>query len=174
LSAANKGPAQRVAYSGILAACCLLTLFLATVLPTNRIFFYGLSSVFAAIIIIEHGTKAGGIFYVATCLLALMIIPNKLRLIPYIFILGHYPIWKTCFERQKNRAVEILLKLLVLDLGTLAAYYVFTGLFFHNLTLPVDVKLILLGLQVLFIVYDYVFTLFIKFYLDKIRPMTNR
>ncbi|HHT62771.1 MAG: hypothetical protein ACOX4H_09980 [Bacillota bacterium] len=173
MSAAEQRPAKRIAVSGILAAFCLLTLYLATLLPTNRIFFYGLSSVFGAVIIIEHNVRGGVLFYIATSLLALILIPHKLRLIPYIFILGHYPIWKTYIERLNHPGKELLLKLLVLDLGTFAAYYVFTKLFFMNITLPIDLRLAFLVLQPVFLIYDYVFTLFINFYLQNIRPHLN-
>lgn len=173
LSAADKSPAKRLALSGILAAGSLLTLFLATILPTNRLFFYGLSSVFCALVIIEHGVRAGTIFYLGTSLLALMLIPNKLRLIPYILILGHYPIWKTYIERINHTVKELLLKLLVLNLGTLAAYYGFTALFFKNITLPIDLGLAYLLLQLVFIIYDYAFTLIISFYLKTIKPMIH-
>lgn len=159
--------------SGIFAACCLLTLFLATILPTNRIFFYGLSSVFCAIVIIEHDVRAGIIFYLGTALLALMLIPNKLRLIPYILILGHYPIWKTYIERINHTGKELLFKLLVLNFCTLAAYYGFTALFIKNIVLPIDLRLVFLILQIVFLIYDYVFSLFISFYLKTIKPMIN-
>jgi len=173
LSAADQSPAKRIALSGILASCALLSLFLATMLPTNRIFFYGFSSVFGAIIIIEHDVRAGVVFYLATSLLALLLIPNKLRLIPYIVVLGHYPIWKTYIERINHGVKEILLKLLVLDLGALAAYYGFTALFFQNIVLPVDIRLAFVVLQPVFIVYDYAFTLFLAFYLNSVRPRIN-
>lgn len=174
MSAANEGSAKRIALSGILAACSLLTLFLATILPTNRIFFYGLSSVFCAIIIIEHDIKGGILFYIATSLLALILIPNKLRLIPYIMILGHYPIWKTYIERVNHLGKEIFLKLLVLNLTTGAAYYGFTTFFLISVALPIDLRLVFLIIQPIFIIYDYVFTLFISYYLNKIKPLIQQ
>ena len=140
-------------------------------LPTNRIFFYGLSSVFGAIIIFEFDTKAGVVFYIATSLLALMLIPHKLRLIPYILILGHYPIWKTYIERINHRVKEILLKLIVLNLGTFVAYYSLRAFFFMNIALPIDIRLVFVLLQPVFIIYDYAFTLFLAFYLNKIKPL---
>ncbi|MEL7566215.1 MAG: hypothetical protein AAGU27_15195 [Dehalobacterium sp.] len=173
MNAADKRPAGRIALSGILAAGSLLTLFLATILPTNRIFFYGLSSVFCAIIIIEHGVRAGTIFYIGTSLFALMLIPNKIRLIPYILILGHYPLWKTFIERINHTGKELILKLLVLNIFSLAAYYGFTALFFEHVILPIDLRLVFLLLQIVFIIYDYAFTLFIIFYLKTIKPIIN-
>lgn len=128
---------------------------------------------FGAVVIIEHNVRAGVVFYMGTALLAFLLIPHKLRLIPYIFILGHYPIWKTYIERINHPGKELLLKLLVLNAGTGMAYYVFTGLFFAEINLPIDYRWIIPGLQVLFIIYDFAFTLFIKFYLDKIKPVIN-
>jgi len=173
LNAVDKSPAGRIALSGILAAGTLLTLFLATILPTSRIFFYGLSSVFCAVVIIENGIRAGTLFYIGTSLLALILIPNKIRLIPYILILGHYPLWKTYIERINHTGKELILKLLVLNVCSLLAYYGFTALFFKNVNLPIDLRLVFLILQVVFLIYDYAFTLLISFYINTIKPMIN-
>jgi hypothetical protein len=173
LSAADQNPTIRIALSGIFAAFCLITLFLATILPTNRLIFYGLSSVFCALIIIEHDIKAGILFYFATMLLALLLIPNKLRLIPYIFILGHYPIWKTWIEKINHPLQEVFLKLLVLNICTGIAYYLVTSFLLIDLVIPIDLRLIFVLLQVIFFLYDYTFTLIISFYLKRIRKILN-
>lgn len=161
-------PARKVAYTGILAACSIMALFLATVLPTNRIFFYGLSSLFVSIVVLEFGTGVGVTFYTATSLLALMLIPNKIKLIPYFFILGHYGIWKVFIDKHPSFILKTLLKLLILNLGTIVTYHIVSGLFI-NIILPFDIKLIFLGLQILFLIYDYAFNVFISFYLERIR-----
>jgi len=166
----DRSSSQRIALSGILASCTVLALFLATILPTNRIFFYGLSSFFAAIIVLEFGPRAGGVFYTATSILAIIIIPNKLRLVPYIFILGLYPIWKLRSEQQRNMVLQILIKLLYLNISTLITYFIVTRLLFINLILPFNFILIFFALQILFFIYDYAFTLFIRFYVTRIKP----
>jgi hypothetical protein len=170
LNVVKNSPARKAAYGGILAACVLIVLFLATILPTNRIFLYGLSSVFIAVMILEYGTAAGWIFYIATYLLALIIIPQKLRLIPYILILGHYGVFKTLIEGLNNRFFEAVLKLLVLNIGFLLAYLTVTILLAVKIHLPFHPAFIIIGVQPLFLVYDFVFTLFIRFYLDRIKP----
>ncbi|MDD2497445.1 MAG: hypothetical protein PHT78_06405 [Desulfitobacteriaceae bacterium] len=170
MNAVKNSPAKRTAYGGVLAACALIFLFLATILPTNRIFFYGLSSVFIAVMILEYGTTAGWMFYVVTSLLALIIIPHKLRLIPYILVLGHYGVFKTLIERLHNRFFEAILKLVVLNIGFLLAYLTVTTLFKINIKFPFHPAFIIIAVQPLFLVYDFVFTLCIRFYLDRIKP----
>lgn len=170
MNVVKNSPARKAAYGGILAACVLIVLFLATILPTNRIFLYGLSSVFIAVMILEYGTAAGWIFYIATSLLALIIIPQKLRLIPYILILGHYGVFKTLIERLNKGFFEAVLKLAVLNIGFLLSYLSFTTLFKLNINLPFHPAFIILAVQPLFIIYDFVFTLCIRFYLDRIKP----
>lgn len=166
----NNSPAKKTAYGGILAACALIFLFLATILPTNRIFFYGLSSVFIAVMILEYGTTAGWMFYFSTSLLALIIIPHKIRLIPYILVLGHYGILKTLIERLNNRFFEAILKLMVLNIGFLLAYLTVTMLLAVKINFLFHPAFIIIAVQPLFFVYDFVFTLFIRFYLDRIKP----
>lgn len=51
-----------VALGGILAAICLICLYLAVYLPANRLFFYSLASIFVSFIILESGTSTAGAF----------------------------------------------------------------------------------------------------------------
>lgn len=162
--------ARRVAFAGVLGAAVLLSLFAATLLPTNRIFFSGLSSVFIAVLVIEFGTTTAWLFYAATSLLALVLIPDKLRLMPYLLILGHYGIWKTYIEDLNKPLLEIILKLTVLNAAAFIAYFITRELFFSQISIGISLWLLLPGLELLFLIYDYVFTLWIRFYLQRIRP----
>lgn len=167
-------PARQAAYGGILGAAVLFSLLAATTLPTNRIFFHGLSSVFIAVVVMEFGLRSGFLFYLATSLLALLFLPNKAGLLPYLLVLGHYGLWKTIIEGLEKPWLEILLKMLVLSLGTLVAWFLARYLFFSQLQLPFSLWLVLPLLASLFLVYDYAFTLWVRFYHQRLRPHLDR
>lgn len=174
VSPARMSPARQAAYGGLLGAVVLLCLLAATTLPTNRIFFHCLSSVFIAVVVMEAGLRSGFLFYLATSLLALVFLPDKAGLLPYLLVLGHYGLWKTVIERLDQPWLEILLKLLVLNLGTLIAWFLARELFFSQLHLPYSPWLLLPVLEALFLVYDYAFTLWVRFYRQRLRSQLDR
>jgi len=166
--------ARQAAFGGILAALAVLCLYLAATLPTLRLFCYGLSSVFIAVLIIETRVAAGWLFFAATALLALLLVPNKLRLLPYLTILGHYGIWKYHIESRFDRPAQIILKLIVLNAGVLATYYLAITLFMADFLIKLNWGLLVIALQGLLLLYDYTFTLFVSFYLHKLKPSLDK
>jgi hypothetical protein len=156
---------KMVALGGILLSMSLVTLFLASFIPGAELSLYALSSLYVAIIIIETKAKNGWIFYVASCLLAFLIIPNKLVLLPYVLFFGLYGVVKYYIEKIGKQAIEIVLKLVfftfVWGIGTLF----FRELLLGNIELPnLPVLVLIIGALIMFLVYDYLFTLMIGFY----------
>lgn len=164
---------HKIALSGILAVFVVLSLYLTLLLPVNDLFFYGLSSVFVAIIIIELGVKAGFLFFLGTSLLALFLIPAKLKVIPYLCLLGHYGIWKWYLENKLPIFWEFIAKFIILNLGLLAVYFIYRYLFLANLIFKFDLRIIWLLFQPVFIIYDYAYSVCIRFYLKRIKPIIN-
>ncbi|MDS1030275.1 hypothetical protein RDV78_07240 [Bacillota bacterium LX-D] len=162
---------RRIALSGILASFVLLSLYLASLLPTNKLFFYGLSSVFSAIMILEFGASAGWFFYLGTGLLAAVFLPDKFKVFPYIVFLGHYGIWKWYIESLRNLYLEIILKSCVFNLALLGTYYLAKELLWAEVPIKIDLRWLWLAWQGIFFVYDYALTVVINFYQKRIKPL---
>lgn len=103
---------RTAALGGILLALSVATLFFASFVPGVELTIYAVSSVYTAIMIIETNSKGGGIFYIASGILALLLIPNKAAVLPYLFFFGIYGIVKYYIEKIGKLPVEICLKLL--------------------------------------------------------------
>lgn len=161
---------KRIALNGILGALAVICLVLAAILPTNRLSLYALSSFFVAVSIIESGVKAGWIFYVATCLLALIVVPNKLGIIPYVIFFGMYGIVKYYIEKLNKIIVEYMLKLVFFNICVGIAALTVIEFFGFKLAVELPWWLLIIALQVIFFLYDIVYTLFINFYRGKLRP----
>ncbi len=161
---------KRIALNGILGALTVICLVLAAILPTNRLSLYALSSFFVAVSIIESGVKAGWIFYVATCLLALIVVPNKLGIIPYVIFFGMYGIVKYYIEKLNKIIVEYMLKLVFFNICVGIAALTVIEFFGFKLAVELPWWLLIIALQVIFFLYDIVYTLFINFYRGKLRP----
>lgn len=164
---------KAVAVGGLLSALTLISLFFATVMPTNKLSLYALSSFSAAVIVIEFGITKGWLFYGTTSLLALIIIPDKISVIPFIAFFGIYGVIKFHIERIKSLVIDYIIKLAYfnacLAAAVLAAKELLLGADSQLDKLPVWIIVIIA--EVVFLVYDYVYTLFIQYYNTRLKKM---
>ena len=167
------GIAKRIALNGILAALAVAALLLAAVAPTNRLSLYALSSVFVSIAIVESGIRNGWIFYVSSSILAAIVVPNKMALIPYLIFFGIYGILKYYVEKIGIIALEFVLKIAYFNICLavvilLAKEFLLGGM---KVDFPLWAAVVLL--EIAFIAYDYAYSLFIRYYKDKLRKLVN-
>lgn len=160
---------SRIALGGILGALAVICLFLAVVLPTNRLAFYALSSFFSSIVIIESGLKAGWLFFAATTLLSAIIIPDKVGVVPYVIFFGIYGIIKFYIERLNKIVLEYLLKYIYFNLCVVFAIIMIKQFFVQSISVAIPWWAVILALEVIFFIYDYVYTLFIAYYRNKLK-----
>jgi len=161
---------QNIAIGGICLAGSVLSLFFASIVPGAELTLYAVSSLFVAAMIIEAGMRGGWMMYSGTVLLCLILLPNKLALIPYIFFFGLYGIIKFYAEKSRHPAIQLLIKAAVFLAVFGTGYVFFRELFFGNIQLP-DFPLpilILAGLAFLFL-YDFIFTQIIQIYRKRVR-----
>lgn len=168
----NKINTKTVAMGGVLLALSVATLFGATFVPGIELTLYTLSSFYIAFIMIEISPNAGWIFYFASVMVSFVIVPNKGGLIPYTIFFGLYAIVKYYIENFKklSQLIQIILKLLFCNLMFVLGFIFFGELFLGAIQVPdLALPIIIIGSQVFFLAYDYIFTLVIGFYLKR-RP----
>jgi hypothetical protein len=165
---------KRMALNSILGALAVICILLAGILPTNRISLYALSSFFIAITITENGIKAGWLFYAATCLLSFIVVPDKLSMIPYLIFFGLYGIVKFYIERLDRLVIEYILKFVYFNASAAIAIAAVKGLFRYELSTALPIWLVVVAAQIVFFIYDFVYTLFINYYRDKLRTRMKR
>lgn len=163
---------RAVAIGGVFLALSLATLFVATFIPGIELTMYAFSSFYVAFIIMESGIKGGVSFYIASLLLAAILVPNKGALLPYAMFFGLYGIVKYLIEKIKIIPVEMILKLIFFNISYMIGLLFFKELFLGNISLPdMALPILIVGAQAFFLFYDYLFTLIIGFYLSR-RPKT--
>jgi hypothetical protein len=169
----NSFSAKSVSLGGILLALVILVLLVAVYSPVNELSLYALSSFFIAVVVIELGSKAGWIFYFTSCLLSVILIPNKIGLIPYILFFGVYGLVKFYIERLKRLALEYLLKLVYFNIYIGSSMLVVKEFLQENVInrIPFPWWSVIIILEVVFLLYDYVYTLFIQYYNQKIKKI---
>ena len=143
---------------GILGALCIICIYFASSMPTSRIFLYGLSSIFCGIMVVETDRKWAWVFYGATSILSIFIIPNKAGLVPYILLLGYYGIMKYYIEKIQSVIFEILL------------CYIFIKVVL-GLNISIKFPLWEFGILALaiFYLYDFIYTKFMIYYETKFK-----
>jgi hypothetical protein len=167
---------KSVSLGGILLALVTIVLLLAIYSPVNKLSLYALSSFFIAVMIIVLGIKAGWLFYISSCLLALIVIPDKIGVIPYLAFFGVYGMVKLYIERLDKLILEYILKLAYFNLFVIVSLQFIKGFFQENLfsKIPFPLWAVLVILELLFLVYDYVFTLFIQYFNSKLRRLIKK
>ncbi len=167
----NLSSAKKVALSGIMIALSILFLFLATVAPTNRLAFYALSSFPLAIVIMELGAKSGWYFYLASSLLAAVLIRHVGGLAAFVGFFGIYGLVKYYIERTGKIIVEYILKIIYFNLCLAAGLHIMKSFFTVTIDERIPWQLVIIALQIAFVIYDWVYTLFIQYYNARLRKI---
>lgn len=161
--------AQKITTTAVLAALTLLFLYAAAFLPTVRLSLYALSSFFMIGLILEKEISYGWMMYIVVSILGLLLIQDKMKILPYIFFFGSYGIIKFYIEKAENIVVEILIKLAYFSTVMLLSYVFASQILFSDIKIKLPIWVILLGAQFIFFIFDYIYSRVIIFYEIRIR-----
>lgn len=157
---------KKMAYLGVLLGLNQLFIILSSVIETNTLLLMMAASLLVGVVIIEFGSKSGITFYAASCILGFFLTFNKVEIFTYIIFFGLYSIVKHLVEyRTHNKVTEYVIKFIFFNISLIVLYFV-VRMF---ITLKI-VWWMVIGAEFLFLIYDYAFTVFINYYMDKIRP----
>ena len=163
--------AHRISLTAMFAALSLLFLYMASVLPTMRIAMYFLSSVFVMGLVIEEEIGLAMLMYAAVSLLSLLLMPNILRVVPYVLFFGHYGIGKYYIQtRIKDKVIGYSLKLLYYNLALVLIYLLARQILIEDIFASgISFWLFIVIAEVAFVVYDFAFAKVTTFYFNNIR-----
>lgn len=161
---------QKIALGGIVTLLSTVSLYISSILPTNRLFFFALSTFFLAAIIIENNIGFAVLVYFSSSILSFIIIPNKAAVLPYVIFFGYYAIVKSLIERINILAVELFIKLMLFNLSIYITFNIVSRALLGEIIIKLPAWVVFLLMQLAFIVYDYAFSLGVYFYRNKIRP----
>lgn len=173
----NKKPSdntRKTALTGILSAFIVLILFLESITPTGKLGFYVLAGFILAVIVLETGVKWGWVAFVVTSLAGLIVVPEKLNVLPYILFFGIYTILKFHIESLRRPWIEILLKFAAFNLFLWPAWSIARTFLPQSLTQGVKIIIAGIILQMAFAIYDILFTAWIRYYFEKIAPKVRK
>lgn len=161
---------KETAYLGVLLGLNQLFIILSSIIETNTIIAFAGAALIVGIVVVEFGGKSGAVFYLASCVLGFFLTFNKVEIITYIIFFGLYSLAKHVIEiKLLNKKTQIAAKFIFFNLSLAAMYFA--------VRLLITLKLywwMILGAQVMFIVYDYAFTIMINYYINTIKPKLKR
>lgn len=157
---------RRVAYGGILLAINIILLLLTNIIPINTLFLMGLASLPISIVIMEFGPSTGIGFYIGSVILGYLVMTSKAQWLLYACTFGVYGIIKYAIERDRPIFIEMILKLLFANIVMIILSILLNAFVY----IPINL-ISILTFQVIFIVYDYMYTSFIDYYNTKIKKI---
>lgn len=153
-----------IARGGLITALGVLCVYLSSYLPTDKIFLQSIGSCLILISILTTGIKNSILVYFSTVILSLLICGIKLTTIAYIMFFGLYGFVKYYIERLNKIVVEYILKLIYCNLCLYILFLIYKIFLPSLFNLNTSIYIIAFGIQIVFIVYDYVLTVFISYF----------
>lgn len=159
---------KKIAYGGMLLSLNAILLILVNIIPMNTIFLLALASLLVSVIIMEWGPIAGVTYYIASVLLGFIVMSSKVQWIVYTFTFGIYGIVKYIIEKDRPIFLEYIFKLVFANISVFILYFILKEFVY----IPVNITTICL-FEIIFIVYDYMYSRFIDYYEDKLKRIMN-
>lgn len=159
-----------IALGGICLALTIVFLFGASFVPGIELTLYALSSLFVAVMVIESGPKSGIMLYAAAVILGLILVPNKLGMLPYICLFGYYGVVKFYIEKNLRPNIQLIMKAVLFAVVVAIGLWGTKGLLFGNIQIPeYSTVIIFVGGIIMLMLYDAIYTFAIRLYKERIK-----
>ena len=160
----------KLAVSALCLALTVASLVGASLIPGTEMTFYAIAGLFSGVVIMENGLKGGALVYVGALILSFILVPNKLAILPYGLFFGLYGFVKYFAEKVRIAWVQIAVKVVFFGIISAISLMFFKGLFLGNIELPdMPMAIIIIGGVIMFLLYDYIFTLAVNLYRKRIK-----
>lgn len=165
---------KQITLGAMVVSLTVLMLYAASVLPTGKLACYFTASLFVYTLAREGVYLTAVLAYIASSLLAFMLIPDKLSLLPFFALLGHFGIYKAfAIAHIRDRFIRFVTYLIYCTaftaFGALAAFYLLDFNILQNLPFGLSLYMALLLLEAVFALYVALFHICRRFYENRIR-----
>lgn len=162
---------RKFTVASIMSALTIVCLFGSAYLPTGRIALLAITSMCVLVTVAESGVKLAWLQYVATSLLALLLIPFKFQVLIFVALLGYYPILKLHIEKINILWLEWLVKVLFFNALLIVVYFIFKYFLLQHISFGAifdivisNTWIVVLIAEIVFVVYDYLLSFFAHYY----------
>ncbi len=172
-----KKASYKVALGGIVAALCLLLMFLTAVFPVLNMTMPLFAGMLITVVAVEVSSSWAFVTYAVVAVLAFFVTPDKDAWLFFTFLFGYYPVAKSYFEKMKSKLLCWICKLGVFNISVIVIFYISmnilgtTDLFeefgFYNKWL---IPALLAAGNLVFFLYEYALTIVAAAYRKWFRP----
>jgi len=167
----------KIALAGIIASLSVLFMFLTGVFPFAEYALPAMAGLILVILVVEIDFKTAVIAYVATSIIIVLTAPSKVSAIYYVFFFGHYGIVKFKLELIRFKIPRLVVKFLYFNACIIAGFWVMVATMGMEQVMEsfgdfgkYSLLIFLVIVNIIFVVYDYCITNFIKAYQLVFRP----
>ena len=164
-----------MALVGVLAALSLVLLLLAAVSPSGRMGIVAVAGLVNAAAVISGGLHAGLLCWAVAGILGLILSPDKGNVLLYLVFFGLYPMVKSLIEQLRKAPLEWLCKLAFFNVVLTFCWFVLRDVLLAGLPAVFEQLWVLyVGVNVVFLIYDYGFSKLVMFYAARIDKAIRR
>lgn len=157
---------KKTAFAAILCALGIVIMYVGSIIDLLDITMACMASFLIVVSVLELGASYPLLIYFCTSVLSFLILPNKSVCLIYILFFGFYPMLKRILERMRM-IFSWICKIALFNVMLIAYYFLAEKLFFIKIEESKIVMTVLLN--VIFVTFDLVLTMFVSFYVYKIR-----
>ncbi len=164
----------RLSVGAMFLALTLICLYLTSVLPVMTLSLYFISSLFVIPLLTENEPGLALVMAAAASLLSLLLVPNFLLVLPYVFLFGHYGVAKYYFEKGRKKRKVLIQKLLYFNAGLALIYFVCFQIVAGEWLSSLAWYWLLLIAQPVFFLYDWLYSKIGQLYYIRLRKFLKR
>lgn len=173
----SKKVSYKVSLGGIVAALCLVMMFLTAVFPPLNMTLPLFAGMLISMVAIEISSSWAFVTYVVVAILSFFITPDKEAAVFFTLLFGYYPVLKEHTDKMKSKLLSWLIKLAVYNVAMIAIYYMTIFVlgtidifeefgFLGNFMIPA----LLIMINIIFFLYDYCLSVIKDSYIKWFRP----
>lgn len=152
-----------IAKGGLFTAIGFIFIYLSTMVPVNKAYLLAIASCIIPLSVITTNIKNAMVVYMSTSLLALLICGTKITVVSYVIFFGLYGLIKYYIEILRKLYIEFILKLLFFNADLAMLFFIYKLFFPGLLKATMPLYIIIAAAQVVFLVFDYILTMFINY-----------
>lgn len=170
---------SKLAFCAISTALGVALMLLTSLIPIAGYTLPALAGIVTIAVVIEINIKYAFMVFFAIAFLSVFIVPDKEAVLLFIVNFGCYPVIKSVIERNKNKLIQIVFKLLFFNLSAIVFFFISINV----LGVPKDSFnifgvylpwILLLAENIIFFVYDYGLTGIVSIYINRLHPKLQK
>lgn len=166
-----------IAYSGVATALSVVMLFLGSIFWVLGYTMPLVASLVMIILLDSISQKSALLTFISTSIISFILLNDKECVLLYILFFGYYPLIKDKINDIKPKFLSYLLKFITFNaamvLTQVLCVYVF-GIPFDDMLGKWGIVLFVLCLNLVFVVFDKLYTLLLKLYRIKLKKKVEK